>query len=471
MLTALDSRGRLVLAATMAGFLLGWEATSSFFLFPEIRESLAGGDAVQASWVLTITGVISSALLLTSGRLGEQIGYQTLYQAGLLLFGVTNLLSGLAPNLFTLIVFRGLAAASIAILAPAAIAIIAATAPPGGQARSIARYGLWTGIAAVAGPITMTLLVSTLSWRYGYFVQTPFVLVVVAMSRTRVEVPGRNRGRRIPIVDTLISAVAVGLIVLALSSSDEWGWGSARFLGASATAVALLIAVVRRSSGEDPFVPLDLFRIRRYRFASLLSLLLSIAFFTQWLAMLLYLTEIWAFGLIEAGLLLSIMAAVMVIIVVPAGRVVDRVGHFPVILFGTVIYTIGFGQFRLLTGDDRSNLILLIALVGSGVGMGTVWPTLTSAAVLGVPSDRLGSASAVLNATQRIGGAFGIALLASLVTSGVGATTTDQYLRGLSIMPIVGLVAIVLSLGLRGTSGPLSRDRTLMPFVEGESAG
>ena len=456
-LALLDPRARLALAATMAGFLLSWEATASVFMFPEIRESLAGGDVVQASWVLTITGVISSALLLLSGRLGERVGYGTLYQVGLLLFCGTSLLSGAAPNLLVLIVFRSLAAASIAVIAPSSIAIIAATAPADAQARAIARYVLWAGIASFTAPITMTLLVSTLSWRYGYFVQAPFVLVVVLMSRTSVEVPGRNRSRQIPIVDAVMSAVAVGFIVLALSNSNEWGWRSASFLGSSGTAVILLIAVLRRSSVQDPFIPLDLFRTRRYRFVTVIALIMSIAFFAQWLVMLLYLTEVWTFSLVEAGLLLSTTAGVMVVVAVPAGRIVDRVGHFPVIVCGMFIYTIGFGQFWLLAGDGRSNVLLFIALVGAGIGTGTVWPTIKSAAVFGVPADRLGSAAAMVNATQRIGGAFGIALPAALVANEVGATTSTQYLRAISIMPIVGLVTFVLSFGLRGTSGPYGK--------------
>jgi fucose permease len=144
----------------------------------------------------------------------------------------------------------------------------------------------------------------------------------------------------------------------------------------------------------------------------------------------------------------------MALVAVPAGRIVDRVGHFPVVLGGAVIYTVGFGQFWLVAGDNRSNLILLIALGGAGIGMGTVYPTTMSAAVFGMRADRLGSASAVVNATNRVGGAFGVALLAALVANETGTTTSSQHLQAVSIMPIVGLAVIGLSFGLRGQSGP-----------------
>lgn len=441
----------------LSGFLAAWDATSSFFLFPEVRDSLAGGDTVQASWILTITGVVGSALLLLSGRLGERFGYKTLYQTGLLMFATTSLLSGLAPNLWSLVVCRGLAAASVAVIAPSSLSIIAATARPGTEARAVALFGFCTGIAGIAGPITMTVLVSTASWRYGYLILVPLAIAVAAISRTSAEAPGRNERRQIPIADAAVSALAIGLVVLALSNSDKWGWMSAKFLSSSGIGVILLIMVTRRSSTvPDPFVPLDLFRHRRYRYANSVSLVMNIAFYVQWLAMLLYLTEVWGLGLIESGLLMSLPAAVMALVAVPAGRIVGRVGHFPVILGGAVVYTAGFGQFWLVAGDNRSNLILLVALGGAGVGMGTVYPTTMSAAVFGMRTDRLGSGSAVVNATNRVGGAFGVALLAALVANETGTTTSSQHLQAVSIMPIVGLVVIALSFGLRGQSGPSS---------------
>ena len=112
----MTNQKRITIGASLCGFVSGWEATTMFFLFPEIRDVLASGDATDAAWILTITGVISSSLLLQGGRLGEKYGYQNLYKWGILFFAFSNLCCALAPNLWLLIAFRGLTAVSLAIL-------------------------------------------------------------------------------------------------------------------------------------------------------------------------------------------------------------------------------------------------------------------------------------------------------------------------------------------------------------------
>ena len=309
------SQRRITIGASLCGFVSGWEATTMFFLFPEIRDVLASGDSTDAAWILTITGVVSSALLLQGGRLGEKYGYQNLYKWGILFFAFSNLCCALSPNLWFLIAFRGLTAVSLAIISPLAAAILVAKASPGSENMALARVGVFVGASGVAGPIVITLLISSFSWRFGYFSQIPIALLAAFLSWEDAQVPGRNTKRRIDFIDSLLAIFAVGLLVFALSKADEWGWLSVNFLGTLLLSLFLTCMFLQRSKiSTDPQIPLPLFKRRRYIVTSFLAFTISSTFFAHWLVLLLYLTDIWGFELIKASIFLTVMPGMVSIL-------------------------------------------------------------------------------------------------------------------------------------------------------------
>ena len=421
-----------------------------FFLFPEIRDVLASGDATDAAWILTITGVISSALLLQGGRLGEKYGYQNLYKWGILFFAFSNLCCALSPNLWFLIAFRGLTAVSLAIISPLAAAILLAKAAPGSENMALARVGVFVGISGTAGPIVITLLIDSFSWRIGYFSQIPFALLAAFLSWKDAEVPGRNAQRKINVIDSTLIVFAVGFLVFSLSKADEWGWLSVKFLGTIVLSLLLICIVLQRSKiSNDPQIPLPLLKRRKYRFTSFLAFTIACTFFSHWLVLLLFLTDIWNFGLIKASIFLTVMPAMVSITSIPAGRIADKYGHFPVILSGIIVYTLGFLQFWIFADEKESITCLLITVACAGFGMGTIWQLLSASASLNVQPDRIGSALAFVNSVQRVGSAFGIALAATLTFSESGQPTVALYQRGVGFIVIVSLISLLLTFGLR----------------------
>ena len=298
-----------------------------FFLFPEIRDVLASGDSTDAAWILTITGVVSSSLLLQGGRLGEKYGYQNLYKWGILFFAFTSLCCALSPNLWVLILFRGLTAVSLAVISPLAAAILVAKADSGSENMALARVGVFVGISGVTGPIVITLLIDSFSWRFGYFSQIPFAVLAALLSWRDAEIPGRNKKREIDFVDSTLAALSVGFLVFALSKADEWGWLSMNFSGTVALSLLLAFMVLRRSKmSNDPQIPLSLFKRRKYRFTSFLSFTIASTFFSHWLVLLLFLTDIWDFGLIKASVLLTVMPGMVTVTSIPTGRMADKYG-------------------------------------------------------------------------------------------------------------------------------------------------
>jgi len=421
-----------------------------FFLFPEIRDVLASGDATDAAWILTITGVISSSLLLQGGRLGEKYGYQNLYKWGILFFAFTNLCCALSPNLWSLIAFRGLTAVSLAIISPLAAAILVAKATPGSENMALARVGVFVGASGVAGPILITLLISSFSWRFGYFSQIPIALLAAFLSWENADVPGRNMKRKLDFIDSTLAVFAVGFLVFSLSKADEWGWLSLNFLGTMALSLFLTYLFSQRSKkSTDPQIPLSLFKRRKYRFTSLLAFTIASVFFSHWLVLLLYLTDIWDFGLIKASILLTVMPGMVVLTSIPTGRAADKYGHFRVILCGITVYTLGFLQFWILADEKESLLCLLITVTCAGFGMGTIWQLLSVSASQNVQPDRIGSALAFVNSIQRVGSSFGIALAATLTFSESNQPTVALYKRGVGFIVVVSIISLFLTFGLR----------------------
>ena len=430
-----------------------------FFLFPEIRDVLASGDATDAAWILTITGVISSSLLLQGGRLGEKYGYQNLYKWGILFFAFTNLLCALSPNLWFLIAFRGLTAVSLAIISPLAAAILVAKSTSDSENMALARVGIFVGVSGVAGPIVITLLIDSFSWRFGYFSQIPIALLAAFLSWKDAEVPGRNTQRKIDFLDSALAVFAVAFLVFSLSKADEWGWLSINFLGTLVLSLSLTYVFLQRSKVSNaPQIPLPLFKRRKYRFTSFLAFTIACIFFSHWLVLLLYLTDIWNFGLIKASVILTVMPGMVVLTSIPTGRMADKYGHFPVILTGITVYTLGFLQFWIFADEKESILCLLITVTCAGFGMGTIWQLLSVSASQNVQPDRIGSALAFVNSIQRVGSAFGIALAATLTFSESGQPTVALYQRGIAFIVIVALISMLLTFGLRD-----NKDRAVKP--------
>jgi|TARA_X000001036_G_scaffold105814_1_gene98901 MFS family permease len=455
----LKTNRRITIGASLCGFVSGWEATTMFFLFPEIRDVLASGDATDAAWILTITGVISSSLLLQGGRLGEKYGYQNLYKWGILFFAFTNLLCALSPNLWFLIAFRGLTAVSLAIISPLAAAILVAKSTSDSENMALARVGIFVGVSGVAGPIVITLLIDSFSWRFGYFSQIPIALLAAFLSWKDAEVPGRNTQRKIDFLDSALAVFAVAFLVFSLSKADEWGWLSINFLGTLVLSLSLTYVFLQRSKvSNDPQIPLPLFKRRKYRFTSFLAFTIACIFFSHWLVLLLYLTDIWNFGLIKASVILTVMPGMVVLTSIPTGRMADKYGHFPVILTGITVYTLGFLQFWIFADEKESILCLLITVTCAGFGMGTIWQLLSVSASQNVQPDRIGSALAFVNSIQRVGSAFGIALAATLTFSESGQPTVALYQRGIAFIVIVALISMLLTFGLRD-----NKDRAVKP--------
>ena len=179
-----------------------------------------------------------------------------------------------------------------------------------------------------------------------------------------------------------------------------------------------------------------------------MSITAGVAFYAHWLGMILFLTEVWEYSLVKAGLLLTIMPGTMSLLSIYAGKIADRYGERWVMIPGIFVYTALYGLFWLLCGTSENLLLLILALLGSGVGMAGVWPTLTSLGAQGIEENLIGSATAIIHTFQRIGGAFGIAIVLAVVGEASGVGSFNAHRDGVLVIAVGGLATFVCSVFL-----------------------
>jgi MFS family permease len=446
---------RVVAGVMLTGFVAGWDASALFFIYPEIRDGLAGGDETSASWVLSITSIVSAALLLQAGRIADRYGHQRTYMVGAMLYTAAAVAAAFAPELWTLVAARATQAAGLAIMGPAAIAIILIAAPPNERAAAVGRWGLTTAVAGVIGPVVVAILIDAVSWRVLFALQIPLGLALVVLGRVDAGIDRPDSSTVIRVSDSVLGIVSLVALVWPIVEGNDWGWASPRTVVSFAIAVGGISILVARSHGSpSPAIPLDLFTKSTFSTALLISVTAGILFFAQWLALLLFLVEAWGYGLVASALLLTLMPGSMMFLSVPLGRVADIYGSRRVMVPGAALYTISSGTFWLTADGDRSLPLLIPVLVTAGIAMAALWPTLTSLGNIGVAQHRLATSSATIQTVQRVGASLGIALVVALVGSAGDGDVVAQHLRAIAVLPIAGLATTVLALLIPAPAKP-----------------
>ena len=449
-----DIRG-LVFAALFAGFIGGWDASSSFFIFPDIKATIANGNAANASWVLSTPNIVGAALLLQSGRLTDKYGPERLYRFGIYFYTFGVILSTVAPTLWTLVGARAISSSGQAVMGPAAIAVVLRNTPLGSRSEAVGRWGFYTAVAGALSPIAMSQLIDTFSWRALFALQIPLGLFVGFLlhryGRKYVTKPDSTVTLRS--FDVFLTVAGLTTLILPIVKADTWGWSSARTISLLIIAT-VLIGVLLTRSDSTPSSPLQmqLFVNRGFLLSSIMSITAGVAFYAHWLGMILFLTEIWGYSLVKAGLLLTIMPGIMSLFSIYAGKVADRYGERLVMIPGIFVYTVLYFVFWSLCGTSENLWLLIPALVGSGIGMAGVWPTLTSLGAQGIEENLIGSATAIIHTFQRIGGALGIAFVLAVIGETSGPSSFNPHRSGVLVIAIGGLITFLCSIFLTGKS-------------------
>jgi EmrB/QacA subfamily drug resistance transporter len=381
-------------------------------------------------WVITAYAILFGGVLLLGGRLADLLGRRRLFVAGVGLFVVSSLLSGLAWSEGSLIGFRALQGLAGALLAPAALAILMTTFSEGRE-RNLA-LGIWgaaSGSGGAAGVLLGGLLTEYLNWTWIFFINIPVGLVVIALTpwllrESRVE----GAHRRFDLAGAATITSGLMLLVYAMTRATARGWGSGSTLGllaASAVLVVAFIAIEMRS--KAPLLPLRMFRVRSLAAANAAGVIVAAVGFSMFFVLTLYLQQVLHYSPMQTGVAFIAITLTIVGFSNVAQGLVTRLGARRVLTTGLLISAASLAYLSQLPVHGHYFWNVFPALLLGGVGMSMSFISMTIAGLTGVERADAGIASGLINTSRQIGGAVGLAAVSTIAATygGNGATAVD----------------------------------------------
>jgi len=409
------------------------DATIVNIAVPSIRREFPGSGLSSVSWVLNSYNIVFAAFLVGGGQLADLLGRRRVFSFALLLFTGASALCALAPTLNVLIAARAIQAAGAAALVPSSLAIVLDAHEARDRMHAVAVWAAVAALAAGIGPPLGGVLITASSWRMVFLVNIPVGLLALLLAR-RVIVESRAPGRRrVPdLLGGVVFALAVASLVLAVVKGQEWGWGSGRVVGALLVAVLLGVYFVLRSSRQrTPVVDLSLLRIRAFALSNGVTVAMAGGFYGYTLCNVLFLTTLWRYSVLQAGLALTPGPFVAIAVAGPASRMVERVGHRRVIVPGGLIWAAGMAFFATQLGRTPDFLgEWLPGMVILGIGAGLTFPTLSGAAVGSVPGPRFAVATSLNSVARQVGAALGVAVLIAILGNPSPLQALNAFERG-----------------------------------------
>ncbi|MET0910647.1 MAG: DHA2 family efflux MFS transporter permease subunit [Ilumatobacteraceae bacterium] len=414
-------RAGIVFVVTALGtFMASLDLSIVNVAFPDIEASYPAASSASLSWIITAYSIVFGALLVVGGRTGDRLGRKRVFEGGIVVFLLGSFLCGIAPNVGMLVAARALQGIGAAFLVPASVALLIAAYPPERRMQIVAQWGGIGALAVATGPSLGAAIVSAGGWRWAFFVNLPVGLfVLIAGRKVLTESPRDDTAGTPDYLGVVLMSLSLAALVLAVSEGSTWGWADARILAALAVALVGGAVFVHRTRHHDnPVIDPVLFESRSFVLANSATVVYAAGFFAMLLGNILFLTGVWDYSIMRAGLAVTPGPIVVAIIAGPAGKLAARIGFRPVLLFGATSFALGLLSYVLRVEATPNYLgSWLPGTLLVGVGIGFTFPVLSAGAVSSLPPARFAVGSAVNQTARQIGGALGIAVLVALIGS------------------------------------------------------
>ncbi len=427
-MTAHRSKNLALALLAMTQFVIVIDASIVNVALPSIGRALRFSQA-DLSWVVNAYTLTFGGFLLLGGRLADLVGRRMMFMTGLVIFSLASLLGGLAQSEGWLIVARAVQGLGAAVVSPAALSIITTTFTEGAERnRALGVWGAVAGAGGAAGVLLGGVLTSGLSWRWVLFVNVPIGIACATLApRVLAESRVESDTRSFDFPGAIAVTSGLALLVYAVVDAVNVGWGATRTIAGLAGAVALLavfVALERRQ--RAPLMPFDIFRLRTLRGADSVALLIGMSLFSMFFFISLYMQQVLHYSALHAGLSYLPLAVGIILAAGAASAGVTRFGFKPVLLTGLLFVAGGLYWFSKVPphGGTFAGDVLGPSLLAA-VGLGLSFVSVTIAAVIGTRPDEAGLASGLVNTAQQVGGALGLAILAT-----VANTRTKDLLAG-----------------------------------------
>jgi EmrB/QacA subfamily drug resistance transporter len=430
------ARRWLVLAIVLvAQFMVVLDATIVTVALPSIQRGLGFASQLDLQWVINAYVLLAGGFLLLGGRAGDLFGRKRLFMSGLLLFTAASLANGLAQSPGMLIAGRAVQGLGAALVSPAVLSIIVATfSKEHERAKALGVFSSVTAAGGAVGLLLGGLLTQELSWRWIFLVNVPIGVLGGLMALRFVVnsfVPQSGK-RRIDVLGAVTVTGGLTLFIYALVNAQSWGWGSGRFIGLVIGAAALLVVfLVTELRSSAPLVRLTIFKIRSLAGANAAMFLMMAGQFVTMFFPTLYLQDVFRYSPIKTGLAYVVWPVMMIVTVSVAQRLIRRFDPRLVLIAGLLFVSGGLFAFHSLPVDGSYAANVLPGMLLTAIGVGLGFATLFFLGTVDAPPQEAGLASGLINTSQQLGAALGLAVLSTIAASHTanllhGATTAVQ---------------------------------------------
>ena len=438
--------------AALGTFLAYLDVTIVNIAFPEIAGDFDGSGLGALSWVVNGYALAFAALLVVLGRAADRIGRRRVYLAGVTVFALASAACAVAGSPGTLIAARTVQGAAAAAMIPAALGLLLAAFPPRQWASAIAAWGAVGAVAAALGPPLGGLLTDAGSWRLIFLINVPVGIVTVVLGVRRLRESRASESAPPDLPGAALLAGATGALALALVQGEAWGWTSAATIASFASALAAggaLVARTRRIAA--PVLEPALLRSRWVRAANFGTLAFGAALFASQLCSVLFLTSVWGYSTLEAGMA-AVPGALASAVAAPiGGRWASRSGPAPVGAAGAALFAASLAWVIATAGESPQFLLVWLpyGIVG-GAGIGLGLPALIGATAAGLPAARFATGMALATTARQLGAVLGVALLVAVVGTPAPGDALAAYDAGFALCAI----AVTLAAGASMLLGP-----------------
>ncbi|MGE5857847.1 MAG: DHA2 family efflux MFS transporter permease subunit [Solirubrobacterales bacterium] len=398
---------------------------------PSIKVDL-GFSQENLQWVISAYALVFGGFLLLGGRAADLLGRRRIFLAGVAVFTIASFLAGMAWSEASLIGARALQGLGAAIISPAALSILSTTFREGRE-RNVA-LGVWGavgGFGAAAGVLLGGVLTDALSWEWIFFVNVPVGVAAFLLAPAILAESRDARVSRFDVPGAVLVTGGLSLLVYAITQAGQHGWLAGSTVAYFVTSALLLAGFLAwELRHPEPLMRVGIFQIRTVSGANVAGFILGTAMFAMFLMLTLYMQQVLGYSAMKTGVAYLAVAGTAILWSAVAAQLVTRVGVKPVLVAGMTALTAGLVYFTQVSvgGSYLGDLLPGFLLVGFGIGFSFV--PISIAALAGVQAPEAGLASGLINTSQQIGGALGIAALSTIASS-----RTDDALASGTALP------------------------------------
>ncbi|MEU0213774.1 MFS transporter [Streptomyces sp. NPDC006265] len=429
---------------SVAGFMAALDNLVVTTALPSIREDLGGG-LHDLEWTVSAYTLTFAVLLMFGAALGDRFGRRRLFIAGLTVFTGASAAAAMAPGIDSLIAARAVQGVGAAVMMPLTLTLLTAAVP---VAKRGMAYGIWgavNGLAVASGPLVGGTLTEHISWQWIFWLNVPLGLALLPLARLRLA-ESHGTGAPLDVPGTLLASGGLFGIVYGLVRGPADGWtGSLVLTGLFAGSALLAGFILYSTRAENPMLPMRLFRSRAFAGINAASLLMFLGMFGSIFLLSQYMQGVLDYSPTEAGLRMLPWTGMPMLVAPIAGILADRIGGRPVVATGLFLQALGLGYMAVVATADASYSSQLPALIVSGIGMALYFAPASHLVMSSVRPSEQGIASGANNALREVGGALGIAVMASIFAARGGYETGQTFVDGMRPALVTGSAVVALA--------------------------